>query len=154
MALSNDTRPAPKRRPLTGAQTEKPNISGSAARLVLLAKYSASGGAAAFAHLLAFSVLSALGTLPTVSSALGFCVAVAVNYLLQYYWTFNYLGSHVTAFRRYLSITLLSFVINLTAFKVLSVHLHFNPLVAQATAIAIVFVFNFSLNSSYSFRRT
>ena len=55
------------------------------------------------------------------------------------------------AFRRYVSVTLLSFVINLAAFKVLSEHLHVNPLVAQAAAIAIVFVFNFSLNSSYAF---
>ena len=98
-----------------------------------------------------FSVLSALSNWPAISSALGFCVAVAVNYLLQYYWTFNYVGSHVIAFRRYVSVTLLSFVINLAAFKVLSEHLHVNPLVAQAAAIAIVFVFNFSLNSSYTF---
>ena len=83
-------RPAPKLRPLTAAEKEKPSISESVARLALLAKYIASGSAAACAHLLVFSVLSALSNWPAISSALGFCVAVAVNYLLQYYWTFNY----------------------------------------------------------------
>jgi putative flippase GtrA len=117
----------------------------------LLAKYIASGSAAAFAHLLVFSILSALDIRPVTSSALGFCVAVAVNYLLQYYWTFNYLGSHVTAFRRYLSVTLLSFAVNLAAFKALNEYLHFKPLAAQAIAIVLVFLFNFILNSSYSF---
>lgn len=149
MALSNDMRPAPKLRPLTGAEKEK--LCARTAKLALLAKYIASGSAAAFAHLLVFSILSALDIWPVTSSALGFCVAIAVNYLLQYYWTFNHVGSHVTAFRRYLSVTLLSFAVNLAAFKALNEHLHFNPLRAQAIAIVLVFVFNFSLNSSYSF---
>jgi putative flippase GtrA len=123
----------------------------SVAKLTQLAKYTASGGAAALAHLLVFSVALGLGVWPVASSALGFSIAIAVNYLLQYYWTFNCLGSHATAFGRYISVTLLSFGINLAAFKMLNDHVHISPLVAQAIAIVLVFVFNYVLNASYSF---
>jgi putative flippase GtrA len=126
-------------------------MTASAAKLTRLAKYTVSGGAAAVAHLLVFQVASGLGMWPLVASALGFCVAIAVNYLLQYHWTFSYLGSHATAFRRYISVTLLSFAVNLAAFKLLSDHVAVSPLVAQAIAIVLVFAFNFSLNASYSF---
>jgi putative flippase GtrA len=126
-------------------------MSAGVAKLTLLARYTASGGAAALAHLLVFQVASGLGVWPLLASALGFCVAIAVNYLLQYHWTFNYLGSHATAFSRYISVTLLSFAVNLAAFKLLSDHVAISPLAAQAIAIVLVFAFNFSLNASYSF---
>ena len=126
-------------------------MSAGVAKLMRLAKYTASGGAAALAHLLVFSVASGLGVWPVAASALGFCVAIPVNYLLQYHWTFNYLGTHATAFGRYISVTLLSFAVNLAAFKMLNEHVDVSPLVAQAIAIVLVFVFNFGLNASYSF---
>ena len=124
-------------------------MSAGVANLTRLAKYTVSGGAAALAHLLVFSIASGLGVWPVVASAIGFCVAIPVNYLLQYHWTFNYRGSHATAFGRYVSVTLLSFAVNLAAFTMLIAHV--SPLVAQVIAIVLVFIFNFSLNSSYSF---
>jgi putative flippase GtrA len=126
-------------------------MSTEGAKLTRLAKYTASGGVAAFAHLLVFSVASGLGVSPVAASALGFCVAIAVNYLLQYHWTFNCLGSHATAFGRYITVTLFSFAVNLTAFKMLNDHVGVSPLLAQAIAIVLVFCVNFGLNASYSF---
>ena len=60
-------------------------------------------------------------------------------------------GSHATAFGRYISVTLLSFAVNIAAFNTLTDRAHISPLVAQAIAIVVAFVFNFGLNSLYSF---
>jgi putative flippase GtrA len=122
-----------------------------AAKLTRLVKYAVSGGAAAIVHLLIFSAASRAHVRPVAASAIGFCTAVIVNYLLQYHWTFNHQGSHATAFGRYISVTLLSFAVNLLAFKLLIDHVDLDPLLAQAITIVVVFVFNFGLNSSYSF---
>ncbi len=126
-------------------------MSAGIVRLKRFAKYTASGVAAALAHLLVFSVASSVGVRLATASALGFCVAIAINYSLQYHWTFNYRGSHATAFRRYISVTVLSFFVNLAAFKILNDLFGVSPLLAQAIAIVTVFLFNFGVNSSYSF---
>jgi hypothetical protein len=143
MALSDDMRAAPTSR-------EKGQCT-SAAKLALLAKYIASSSIAALAHLLVFGGLICSRYLARSCLHLRllrrgrrqlFAPLLPDLQLLR----IAHHGVPPLSFGH-----LLSFALNLAAFKALNDHLHFYPLGAQSIAIVLVFVFNFGLNSSYSF---
>jgi len=115
-------------------------------------RYLISGGAAATMH---FAVLILLveifGINPTVASASGFCAAIAVNYTLQYHWTFRTKGAHGTIFVRYVGVTLVMLVVNTVLFWLLNTRVGLAYLVAQAIATATVVVINFHINQRFTF---
>lgn len=119
--------------------------------LAVFARYFVAGSIAAGVHLLSLALLIRLGCPALAASMLGFCIALVVNYALQYYWTFRHSGSHVTAFTRYVTVNIGGFVLNAIVFHTIDSLSILPPVVTQAITILIVFVFNFVLNASFSF---
>ena len=107
---------------------------------------------AAIAH---FTVLWILvewfDTYPTYASAFGFCVAIAVNYSLQYYWTFRVKGPHRVLFSRYLTVTLAMLGVNTLIFWLLNESVGFPYFIAQVVATGCVMFLNFTINRRYTF---
>ncbi len=118
----------------------------------ILFRYLIGGGLAAAAH---FSILIALvewvSVGATFASATGFCAAVAVNYTLQYYWTFASTGSHRVIFLRYLSITLAMLGLNTAVFWMLHQRFAVPYLLAQFVTTGAILIINFTVNRRYTF---
>lgn len=117
-------------------------------------RYTVAGSIAAIAH---FSVLWGLvewfGVYATYASATGFCVAIFVNYSLQYYWTFRAKGPHGVMFLRYLVVTLTMLGVNTLLFWTLNEAMGVYYLVAQVIATGCVMILNFTINRYYTFTR-
>lgn len=89
----------------------------------------------------------------TVSSSLGFMVAVIFNYLMHYSWTFAEPAPHGKTLRRYLVMISCGFIINALVMYA-GVHwwsLHY--LFTQALALVVVVVWNFVISNVWVFRR-
>lgn len=115
-------------------------------------RYTISGGLAAIVHFLTLIALVEISAVDaTLASATGFCLAVIVNYNLQYHWTFKSSGSHKTIFTRYVVITFLMLGVNTLIFWVLYELQGVMYLLAQAIATAIVMFMNFTINKKYTF---
>jgi putative flippase GtrA len=115
-------------------------------------RYAVSGLVAAAAH---FCVMTALIELVSigavVASGIGFAVAIAVNYILQYRWVFESAGNHLLAFRRYVLVTVAMMAFNLAVFSVfIRFGLHY--LIAQTVATGMVASINYCVNRNYTFR--
>ena len=93
-----------------------------------------------------------LGMPATLASAIGFCAACAVNYTIQYYWTFAAVGSHGILFTRYALVTLVMLGVNTVFFWLLYSRAGAPYLLAQALATALVFGLNFETNRRYTFK--
>jgi putative flippase GtrA len=115
-------------------------------------RYTVSGLMAAIAH---FTVLWILvewfGVYPTYASAIGFCVAMFVNYSLQYYWTFRAKGPHGLLFSRYVIVTLSMLGVNTLIFWTLNEVAGIYYLAAQLVATGGVMILNFTINRHYTF---
>jgi len=120
--------------------------------LKVFIRYTVAGSMAAIAH---FAVLWVLvewrGVYPTYASAIGFCVAMFVNYSLQYYWTFRATGPHGVLFSRYVAVTLAMLVVNTMIFWLLNEPVGMPYLVAQVVATGCVMFLNFTINRRYTF---
>jgi putative flippase GtrA len=88
---------------------------------------------------------------PTFASALGFCMAVIVNYKMQYHWTFKSAGSHKTIFTRYVFITFIMLGVNTLIFWFLYEVQGLVYLLAQIIATGMVMFMNFAINKNYTF---
>ena len=89
----------------------------------------------------------------TVSSSLGFIVAVVFNYMMHYSWTFAEPAPHGQTLRRYLVMISCGFLINALVMYA-GVHwlvLHY--LITQALALVTVVVWNYTMSSLWVFRR-
>lgn len=115
-------------------------------------KYTISGGLAATVHFLILIALVEKATVdPTLASAFGFCMAVIVNYKMQYHWTFKSAGPHKTIFTRYVLITFFMLGVNTLIFWILYEIQGLIYLLAQAIATGIVMFMNFAINKNYTF---
>ncbi|MGH8729298.1 MAG: GtrA family protein [Burkholderiales bacterium] len=120
--------------------------------LNIFIRYVLSGGAAAAAHFLILILLVEGPRLnATFASALGFCFACAVNYTLQYHWTFSSTGMHRVIGLRYVAVTLLMLMLNTALFWALHQKLSVAYLLAQVIATAAVVICNFTVNRLYTF---
>lgn len=115
-------------------------------------------GASGFAvNLIVFTLLVKGANLHYLSGAtFSFIVAVTNNFLLNKYWTFNNpRGTVFVQAGRFLIVSASSLVLNLLVLRLLIEDLNLNnSIVAQAIAISLVTVFNFTGNKMWSFRRT
>ena len=76
-------------------------------------RYVFSGFIAVAVHFAVLMVLVESGQLPkTLASIVGFLCAVPVNYLIQYHLVFRSTGRHAEAFGRYVTVTLVTLVVN------------------------------------------
>jgi len=129
-----------------------PEISKALNKITFL-KYAFAGLLAAAVHLLVFyCLIELLQTHYLIASAAGFFAAIAVNYPLQYFWTFNTASPHAEAFIKYLTVTLAMLLFNLMILSGLLTLTVMTPLLAQVITIAMVFVVNYSINSLFTFR--
>jgi putative flippase GtrA len=115
-------------------------------------RYFTSGFIATISH---FAVLVFLVefffTNPLVASVVGFIVAVVVNYLFQYHWTFRCSGPFAHTFVRYLIVTIFMLLLNTALFWILHYSYTIPYVVAQALVTGVVFLCNFSINKHYTF---
>lgn len=115
-------------------------------------RYGIAGGTAASLLFCILIILVAYFDVdPILSSAIAFITASLVNYSLQYFWAFKSTTSHLTAFIRYTSITLLMLGVNTLIFLILNTGMGIYYLMAQVTSTLVVFILNYSLNRSYTF---
>jgi putative flippase GtrA len=107
------------------------------------------GTAAHYAVLV--GLVEALNFKPVIATTLGFTVGAAVNYILNYRYTFKSKKAHSdTAPKFYLIAVLTGFLNAILVF--IGVHsLNFNYLIVQILVTAVVFLTNFILNSRWTF---
>lgn len=124
----------------------------SSEHIIVAARYVVAGGIAAGAHFICLIVLVELFTVnPTVASAVGFCVAIVVNYNLQYRWTFRTTGPHAATFTKYLLVTLTMLGVNTAFFWTGNVLLGWNYILVQILTILMVLPGNYIVNRNYTF---
>jgi putative flippase GtrA len=118
-----------------------------------LIKYSIAGVAAAATHLAVLAGLVQFMHAPTpIASAIGFCCAIPVNYSIQHTFVFRRTGSHTIYFIRYLTVTFVMLVGNVIMFSILTEVIGLFYLFAQVIVIGILFVLNFLINRTLTFR--
>ena len=116
------------------------------------ARYGAAGAAAALVHLLVLTMLVELFEVEkTISSIIGFCIAIPVNYALQHKLVFGQIGNHGVFFLRYILVTLTAFVLNAVLFYSAVNYLNINYFIAQIIVTSIVMFVNFMVNRRYTF---
>ena len=105
-------------------------------------------------HLATGRPLSNLGlTADYVANALGFVVSVATNYYLNRRWTFRSTGRVSSEFPKFLTVSVVAYVVNLGIFTVAHTVLDLRGNVSQLIAIACVMPVNFIFNKLWSFRQ-
>ncbi|HBR97781.1 MAG TPA: hypothetical protein DD979_10445 [Gammaproteobacteria bacterium] len=122
-------------------------------RTGVLIRYMIGGGLGAITQFATLTLLHKFLLLDaTLSSAIGFCLAVVVNYTFQYHMTFKSDGAHRTLFRRFTTVAVIGLTINTSIFWVFHTIFGLHYLLAQVGATGIVFGFNYLMNFYYTFR--
>jgi putative flippase GtrA len=115
-------------------------------------RYSIAGFAAAATHLAVLAGLVQLMQAPKpMASAVGFCCAIPVNYLIQHRFVFGRTGGHTIYFTRYMTVTLILLAVNVIIFSLLTQIIGVFYVFAQILVIGIVFVLNFLVNRTFTF---
>ena len=123
-----------------------------AKNLSVFIRYVISGAIAAAAHFgLLILLVESISLNATLASAIGFCVAIFVNYSFQYHWTFRVDGPHGVFFFRYVVVTFAMLGVNTGIFWFFHEQLDAPYLLAQVVATGIVVLFNFTINLRYTF---
>jgi putative flippase GtrA len=121
----------------------------------VLFRYLVAGGTAALVHFAVLIMLVELADVDaTIASMIGFCLAVIVNYTLQYHWTFEMSEPHGRILTKYIVITFTMLGVNTIIFWVLYEQVGVLYLVAQFIATGVVTVLNFLINKHYTFVST
>ena len=119
----------------------------------MLARFGVVGVITALVHYgLLFVLVEYLSLQTTIASSIGFLVAVAVNYLMHYSWTFAAPVPHGQAMWRYVVMISLGLLINGGVMQVGVLYLEFNYLLVQLMAFALVISWNFMISSLWVFR--
>ena len=101
---------------------------------------------------LLFLLVEFLDLQTTLASSVGFLVAVALNYLMHYSWTFAAPVPHGRAVFRYIVMISLGFLINGGVMQFGVLMLGFNYLLVQLVAFVAVITWNFLVSSLWVFR--
>lgn len=87
------------------------------------------------------------------SNSFGFLFGVVNNYFLNKYFTFQNNDNHVaTQFLSFLIISIIGFLLNTSFLYLLQKNTKINFYVCKAIIIVIVFIWNFTANSLYTFK--
>jgi len=106
-------------------------------------------------HLVTGDPLSNLGlTADYVANGLGFIISVLSNYYLNRRWTFRSTGRIATEFPRFLTVSVVAYVVNLGIFTIAHTTFDLRGNLSQLIAIACVMPVNFIANKLWSFRQT
>ena len=108
-------------------------------------RYLISGGSATVLHWATMAGLVAYGMSPTLSTAVGALVGAALNYVLQFHFTFRSTHSHRTTLPRYFQVTALSWISNSVLFFMLFQLTTLSISTAQLLTTALITFLNFFL---------
>jgi putative flippase GtrA len=118
-----------------------------------LFKFSVVGGSGYVINVAVFAVLAGtLGIHHAIAAIGAFCVAVTNNFLWNRYWTFGP-GEGRASFQavRFLTVSLLSLLLNLAVLEAIIAGTEIGEITAQAIAVAVVMPFNFLGNKLWTF---
>lgn len=118
-----------------------------------LLKFAVVGGSGYLVNLAVFALLADnFGIHHAIAAVGAFCVAVTNNFLWNRYWTFGP-GDGRAGFQavRFLTVSLLSLVLNLAVLEAILAGTEVGELTAQAIAVAAVMPFNFLGNKLWTF---
>lgn len=87
----------------------------------------------------------------TLSSGIAFTVSCLVNYLLLYYWAFESKGKHHVLVTKFAIISIVSLVLNVAIFWILTVPLGIWYLISQCFTTGSIFIFNYFMKKNYIF---
>lgn len=88
-----------------------------------------------------------------VANGFGFLFGVTNNYLLNKYFTFNNTDTHIASqFIKFLVIALIGFALNTGILYLLQKNTKLNFYVCKVLVTLIVFIWNFTANSLYTFK--
>lgn len=118
-----------------------------------LKRFIFSGGSATFAHLGIMALLIKLGIDPTLSTSVGMVSGAILNYIFQYYYTFNTDAKHHRSILKYLISVCISFVSNLILFMFFYKILKNDALVSQLFTSAFVALQNYWIYKKFVFLR-
>jgi putative flippase GtrA len=108
--------------------------------------------------LVQYAVLAAgtnwLGMLPEFASAAGYMCGSVVNYLLNYFFTFESGKSHMEAAGKYFTLLGVGFCINTALMALLAHHLGWNIWIAQCLTTGIGLVWNFTGSRFWAFKES
>jgi putative flippase GtrA len=115
-------------------------------------KYVICGGLSALTWLIVLWIGVELLVLPkTLSSFIGFCVGSIINYSLQHRVVYKKSGGHDLFFKRYVLVTSIMQIVNITTFWGLVTYTSIQYILAQVLVIGLVFICNYIINSIYTF---
>ena len=85
------------------------------------------------------------------ATSLSFILVVVENYVLHYHWTFGSNRSHVSAFPRFLLMSITGFLLNWGIMYIGTVEQVYNYLLVQTFSIMVIIIWNLVI-STYIFR--
>lgn len=109
------------------------------------------GIATALHYAILLLAVEVLGWPAVISSAVGFCTAVTVNYGLNYRYTFASRAPHVETASRFLLVATCGLGINTGTMALLVHGLGFHYLPSQVAATALTLAWNFSVHHFWTF---
>lgn len=119
--------------------------------LIRFLKYLLSGGSAVVAHYSVLFFLVTSGVDPLIATCIGFTVAIAVNYIGQFYWVFKTSKSHQRTFPVYLAVTVVMGTFNAAIFWFLNTRIGWHYLSSQALGTVTIVILNFVINRRFTF---
>lgn len=118
-----------------------------------LLRYGVAGGMSAATHVGTLTLLVESGSArPVAASSIGFLLSVLVSYTLQKRWVFASPTRHRIAVPRFLTATLTALVLNTAVLWLGTEILSLNYLVVQLTALVLIPLSNYVINSTWTFR--
>ena len=125
------------------------------ARAALSGRVASFLGVGAIATLVQYAILvfsvEVVGLRPVLGSSIGFAISAALNYWLNYHFTFRSNNSHVGAASRFAIVALAGLVLNMGAMIVLGRVSWLPYVAAQVLATVLVLAWNFLGNSVWTF---
>ena len=116
-------------------------------------KFIISGGSATISHLSAMAFLVWIGVTPLISTSAGVIVGAIVNYVLQYYYTFDANVDHKKSIKNYIITVGLSFTSNFILFWVFHHLFGINIIFSQLLTSATVAIQNYIIYKKFVFLR-
>ena len=119
-----------------------------------LIKYIVSGSLSVLTTLILLWIGVEFLSLPKLfSSFVGFCIGSILNYSIQHRFVFNKSGGHAIFLRRYVIVTSIMQIVNMTMFWSLISYTSIQYILAQIIVIGFVFICNYTINSTYTFMK-
>ena len=118
-----------------------------------LKRFVMSGGGATLLHFSSMTFLVWLGVNAIFATAFGMVLGAVVNYIFQYYYTFDSNTKHHTSIFKYCLSVALSFTSNMLLFTLFYTLLHFNAFVSQLLTSALVAIQNYCIYKKFVFLR-